>query len=60
MNQAKCGKCGDVIVSKFRHDFVQCQCGAIAVDGGNDYIRRIGDPSDFIEVTEEESKDSNV
>lgn len=39
-NAARCRKCGDVIESKHRHDFVYCKCGAIAVDGGKDYLRR--------------------
>jgi len=38
-NKAKCRKCGDVIESKFRHDFVECKCGEIFVDGGKDYFR---------------------
>lgn len=46
-NIAKCAKCDDIIESKFRHDFVRCKCGAIAVDGGNDYIKRSGNPEDF-------------
>lgn len=41
-NQARCLVCGDVIESKHRHDYVSCRCGAIAVDGGADYERRIG------------------
>lgn len=45
-NIAKCKKCGDIIESKHRHDFVQCRCGAIFVDGGQDYIRRGGDQFD--------------
>jgi hypothetical protein len=40
INQAKCGGCGDVIVSINRHDYVTCSCGALSVDGGRDYIRR--------------------
>lgn len=39
-NQAKCLKCGDVIVSEHRHDFVTCSCGNVSVDGGLDYCRR--------------------
>jgi hypothetical protein len=35
----KCKQCGDIIQSKFRHDFQQCRCGAIFVDGGKDYFR---------------------
>lgn len=46
-NRAKCKKCGDIIESKYRHDFVTCKCGAISVDGGEDYIRRAGMPEDF-------------
>lgn len=45
-NIAKCKKCGDIIESKFRHDFVECSCGSIFVDGGHDYIRRGGDQFD--------------
>ncbi len=40
-NSAKCGACGDEIESTHRHDFKYCQCGAIAVDGGKAYIRRL-------------------
>ena len=48
-NSAKCKKCGDVIESKHRHDFVSCKCGAIAVDGGTDYIRWVFSDRDDIE-----------
>jgi hypothetical protein len=41
-NAASCNGCGDFIVSKHRHDFVSCTCGAISVDGGQAYLRRIG------------------
>ena len=42
-NAATCLSCGDFIFSKHRHDFVTCTCGAISVDGGQDYLRRVGD-----------------
>ena len=42
LNRAKCKLCGKIIVSRHRHDFVSCDCGAIAVDGGNDYCRHVG------------------
>jgi hypothetical protein len=51
-NAAQCKKCGDLIVSKHRHDFVKCKCGAIAVDGGLSYIRRLGNPEDMIDMCE--------
>lgn len=41
-NAASCNGCGDFIVSKHRHDFVECTCGNIAVDGGQEYLRRVG------------------
>jgi hypothetical protein len=41
-NSARCRKCGDVITSRYRHDFVECKCGAIFVDGGLAYVRRGG------------------
>jgi hypothetical protein len=40
-NSAICLNCGEKIVSKHRHDFVKCKCGAIAVDGGQSYLRRL-------------------
>ena len=42
-NAVTCLACGDFIVSKHRHDFVTCTCGAISVDGGQEYLRRVGD-----------------
>jgi len=50
-NRAKCKKCGDVIESEYRHDFVTCTCGAISVDGGKDYFKRVGNPEDFEEMS---------
>ena len=41
-NAATCNKCDEFIVSKHRHDFVTCRCGAISVDGGQAYLRRVG------------------
>ena len=46
-NRARCLLCGDVIESKHRHDFVECHCYAIFVDGGRDYWRAGGDPQAF-------------
>lgn len=45
-NIAKCKKCGTVIESKSVHDFQSCKCGAIFVDGGDEYIHRGGDAFD--------------
>ena len=41
-NAVVCHMCGDKIFSKNRHDFVSCTCGAISVDGGQEYLRRVG------------------
>ena len=48
LNRAKCLKCGDIIVSKHHYDFQRCKCGAIFVDGGNDYWRCGGDLSNLL------------
>jgi hypothetical protein len=55
-NAAQCRKCGDLIVSKHRHDFVTCKCGAISVDGGLNYSRRTGNPADMIDMCEYSTK----
>jgi hypothetical protein len=59
-NAAQCKKCGDLIVSKHRHDFVKCKCGAIAVDGGLAYIRRVGNHEDIIDMCEFETVNKDM
>ena len=50
-NAVSCISCGDFIFSKHRHDYVTCTCGASAVDGGQEYLRRTGDPSACVEMS---------
>lgn len=40
-NAAKCLECNTVVRSKNRHDFTMCPCGALAVDGGSWYAKRM-------------------
>ena len=35
----RCRKCGDILQSKYRHDFQMCKCGSCYIDGGDDYCR---------------------
>jgi hypothetical protein len=52
-NAARCGYCEDTIESTHRHDFVQCSCENIFVDGGKDYLRRgAKDMNCFIDLSE--------
>lgn len=51
-NMARCRKCGETIKSYSVHDFVECSCGAIAVDGGRDYLKRSGNIEDIEELSE--------
>lgn len=46
-NIIRCKKCGDIIESKTRHDYQECSCGAVFVDGGIDYQRIGGDANDW-------------
>ena len=39
-NAIQCKLCGEIIESTDRHQNVTCKCGACAVDGGHDYLRR--------------------
>lgn len=55
-NIAACRECGEIIESKHRHNFVRCLCGAIAVDGGYDYLRRVGKLESFIDMSVTASK----
>ncbi len=51
-NRARCKKCGEIIESRHRHDFVMCKCGAVGIDGGTWYIRCTGMPDDMELLTE--------
>ena len=57
-NAIRCNICGDEIESKHRHDYVQCKCGACAVDGGYDYLLRrcAKDESCFTDISIIEQK----
>ena len=51
-NKIKCINCGDVLESKEENDFKRCSCGKVAIDGGHDYLKRIGNEEDYIELSE--------
>lgn len=52
VNKIQCKKCKDVIESKHIHDFKWCTCKSIAIDGGLEYLRRVGNLEDIIELSE--------
>ena len=56
VNKIQCNKCKDIIESKYVHDFKWCSCKSIAVDGGLEYLRRVGNLEDIIELSEFEMK----
>ena len=65
LNSVKCLECGEVLVSKSQHHYVQCQCpNGTATDGGLLYQRYMGCDLDKIEnlsnyviMTEQEYED---
>lgn len=50
--KVRCRKCGDVIQSRHVHDMKWCECGAIAIDGGEHYMRLLGDKEDIEVLTD--------
>ena len=56
VNKIQCKKCNDIIESKHVHDFKWCSCKSIAIDGGLEYLRRVGNLEDIIELSEFEMK----
>ena len=58
-NAIRCRKCGDIIESETVHDFRVCSCGACAVDGGHDYLRRCGNLEDWEELSKAEKVEDN-
>lgn len=55
-NRARCKCCGDIIESRYTHEYVKCSCQAIAVDGGTEYIRRCFKDDESVELLEELSE----
>ena len=58
VNKVKCKICGDIIESKFRHDFKTCKCGKVSVDGGLDCIRRCAPSKGAFEELSEYEEDN--
>lgn len=58
-NAIKCNYCGDIIISRNRHDYVTCSCKRCSVDGGNDYLKRdfAGSTDDYTELSRYEGED---
>ncbi len=50
-NQVECLRCNDQPWSGGRHDFRYCKCGAVAVDGGQDYLKRTGAREDWKDMS---------
>lgn len=52
-NKIKCNHCGDVIESRTVHEYVECKCGMVFVDGGHEYLRRgfKNDENDFFDLS---------
>ena len=51
-NKIKCKKCGDIIESKGTNDYKKCSYVAVAVDGGKDYLKRMGNEENYEELSE--------
>jgi hypothetical protein len=51
-NSAKCLNCDSHIQSLFHHDFKECKCGEVFVDGGFSYVRQgWTDPETYIDTS---------
>ena len=50
-NKIKCINCGDILESKSPNEFKRCSCGKVAIDGGHEYLKRIGNDEDYIELS---------
>lgn len=46
----RCKKCGDEIYWNTHKRVIYCKCGALGVDGCEDYIRLLGDEKNHEEI----------
>jgi hypothetical protein len=49
-NAATCGECGEYVRSNHRHDYRECSCGNVAVDGGSWYAKRVFKTNNFTNI----------
>ena len=49
----KCKKCNAIIQGDKKGTYIECKCGAVAVDETEYYIRIIGEPENYEEVKDE-------
>lgn len=40
LNRIQCSACNDIITSHHQHDYKQCYCHTVSVDGGRTYLKR--------------------
>lgn len=57
VNRIQCKHCKDILTSVTRNDFKMCSCGKVGVDGGEDYLRRLGCFEDYEELSIMELED---
>jgi hypothetical protein len=51
MGKIQCLECGEILESKYRHDFQMCECpNQTFVDGGYSYLRAGGKDLDKLKV----------
>ena len=48
-NHVTCVHCMTELRSYATHDFQQCKCGKVAIDGGLDYLKRVGDEKNYVD-----------
>lgn len=56
VNMIRCKLCNEVIESRSTHDIKWCSCGAVGVDGGKDYLGRMGNEEDMQELSKYEDE----
>ena len=49
----KCKVCGSCINPDTKSQYIECACGAIAVDGNEFYVRIIGEEKNWEHIKEE-------
>lgn len=50
-NKIQCRICLEELTSKSEHDFKWCKCHRVAVDGGNEYLKRCGELGNILELS---------
>ncbi|AUF82654.1 hypothetical protein TetV_572 [Tetraselmis virus 1] len=52
LNSIRCIKCDKTLISNKSGQDIKCSCGSVAIGGGKEFLKRVGDKKNMEELSE--------